>query len=64
EEIMPYKIDLNLYYIEHKSFTYDIWVIIATLLKIVNRIKNEAVVKDSELLARKNGIEKKIGVDY
>ncbi|MGL6100768.1 MAG: sugar transferase [Fusobacteriaceae bacterium] len=64
EEIMLYKIDLNLYYIEHKSFTYDIWVIIATLLKIVNKIKNEAVVKDSELLARKNGIEKKIGVDY
>lgn len=64
EEIMPYKIELNLYYIEHQSFFYDIWLIIATLLKIVNRVKNEDVVKDKKLLAEKNEMIKKIGVEY
>ena len=64
EEIMPYKIELNLYYIEHQSFFYDIWLIIATLLKIVNRVKNEDVVKDKILLAEKDKMIKKIGVEY
>lgn len=64
EEIMPYKIELNLYYIEHQSFFYDIWLIIATLLKIVNRVKNEDVVKDKKLLAEKAEMIKKIGVEY
>ncbi|MGL6064744.1 MAG: sugar transferase [Fusobacteriaceae bacterium] len=64
EEIMPYKIDLNLYYIEHQNFFYDIWLIIATLLKMLKRVKNEAVVKDDELLKRKDIMVKKIGVDY
>lgn len=64
QEIMPYKIELNLYYIEHQSFFYDIWLIIATLLKIVNRVKNEDVVKDKILLAEKDKIVKKIGVEY
>ncbi|MGL5123847.1 MAG: sugar transferase [Fusobacteriaceae bacterium] len=64
EEIMPYKIDLNLYYIEHQNFFYDIWLILATLLKIAKRVKNENVVKDSELLKRKDVMVKKIGVDY
>lgn len=64
EEIMPYKIELNLYYIEHQSFFYDIWLIIATLLKIVNRVKNEDVVKDKKLLAGKVEMIKKIGVEY
>lgn len=64
QEIMPYKIELNLYYIEHQSFFYDIWLIIATLLKIVNKVKNEDIVKDKELLSEKNKMIKKIGVEY
>lgn len=64
EQIMPYKIELNLYYIEHQSFFYDIWLIIATLLKIVNRVKNEDVVKDKMLLSEKDEMVKKIGVEY
>ena len=64
EQIMPYKIELNLYYINHQSFLYDIWLIVATLLKIVNRVKNEDVVKDKVLLFEKNEIIKKIGVKY
>lgn len=64
KEIMPYKIELNLYYIEHQNFFYDIWLIIATLLKIVNRVKNEDVVKDKILLAEKDKMIKKIGVEY
>lgn len=64
EQIMPYKIELNLYYIENQSFFYDIWLIIATLLKIANEVKNEDVVKDKKLLAKKNEMIKKIGVEY
>ena len=64
QEIMPYKIELNLYYIEHKSFFYDIWLIIATLLKIVNKVKNEDVVKDKILFSEKDEMIKKIGVEY
>ncbi|MGL4865409.1 MAG: sugar transferase, partial [Cetobacterium sp.] len=63
-QIMPYKIELNLYYIEHQSFFYDIWLIIATLLKIVNKVKNEDVVKDKMLLSEKDEMVKKIGVEY
>lgn len=64
EEIMPYKIELNLYYIEHQNFFYDIWLIIATLLKIVNKVKNEDIVKNKRLLAEKDEMIKKIGVEY
>lgn len=64
EQIMPYKIELNLYYINHQSFFYDIWLIVATLLKIVNRVKNEDVVKDKILLSEKEEMIKKIGVEY
>ncbi|MGL4866428.1 MAG: sugar transferase [Cetobacterium sp.] len=64
QEIMPYKIELNLYYIEYQSFFYDIWLIVATLLKIVNKVKNEDVVKDKKLLAEKDEMVKKIGVEY
>lgn len=64
QEIMPYKIELNLYYIEHQSFFYDIWLIVATLLKIVNKVKNEDIVKDKELLSEKDKMIKKIGVEY
>lgn len=64
QEIMPYKIELNLYYIRYQSFFYDIWLIIATLLKIINRVKNEDVVKNKKLLAEKDKMIKKIGVEY
>ena len=50
EQIMPYKIELNHYYIENQSFIGDIKLIIATLLKIVNRIENKDIVKNEKLL--------------
>lgn len=64
EQIMPYKIDLNLYYVETRSFWNDIYLIIVTFLKIANRIDNSSIVKDKELLDKKKEIEKKIGVGY
>lgn len=64
EQIMPYKIELNLYYIEQQSFFYDIWLIVATLLKILNKVKNENIVKYKELLNKKEKIVKLIGVEY
>ncbi len=50
EQIMPYKIELNKYYIKNQSFFGDVWLIIATILKIGNKVKNKDVVKDIELL--------------
>jgi len=50
EQIRPYKIKLNHYYIENKSFFYDMWLIIATVLKILKKIENRQVVKDEKLL--------------
>lgn len=64
EQIMPYKIDLNLYYVETRNFWNDIYLIIATFLKIINKVKNEDIVKDKELLQKKEEIVKKIGVEY
>ena len=64
EQIMPYKIDLNLYYVETRSFWNDIYLIIATFLKIANKVDNSSIVKDKELLDKKKEIEKKIGVEY
>lgn len=64
EQIMPYKIDLNLYYVETRNFWNDIYLIIATFLKIANRVDNSSIVKDKELLDKKKEIEKKIGVEY
>ena len=64
EQIMPYKIDLNLYYVETRSFWNDIYLIIATFLKIANKVDNNSIVKDKNLLDKKKEIEKKIGVEY
>lgn len=64
EQIMPYKIDLNLYYVETRNFWNDIYLIIATFLKIINKVKNEDIVKDKELLQKKEEIVKKIGDEY
>lgn len=64
KEIMPYKIELNLYYVKTQSFFGDIWLILATVLKIVGKVKNEQVVKDEKLLAEKEKMVAKIGVEY
>lgn len=64
EQIMPYKIDLNLYYVETRNFWNDIYLIIATFLKIANKVDNRNIVKNKELLDKKKEIEKKIGVEY
>lgn len=64
EQIMLYKIELNLYYVETRSFWNDIYLIIATFLKIINKVDNSSIVKDKELLDKKKEIEEKIGVEY
>lgn len=64
KEIMPYKIELNLYYVKNRSFFGDIWLIIATFLKIIGKLDNKDVVKDKELLLEKEKMVKKIGVEY
>ena len=64
EQIMPYKIELNLYYVETRSFWNDIYLIIATFLKIINKVDNSRIVKEKELLDKKKEIEEKIGVEY
>ena len=64
EQIMPYKIELNHYYIENQSFIGDIKLIIATLLKIANRVENDKIVRDKNLLCKKKRLEESIGVEY
>ena len=64
EQIMPYKIELNLYYVENRTFWNDIYLIIATFLKIINKAKIQWIVKDEILLNKKNELVGKIGVEY
>ena len=64
EQIMPYKIKLNLYYVKTRNFWNDIYLIIATFLKILNKVDDNSIVKDKKLLEEKQEIIKKIGVDY
>ena len=64
EQIMPYKIELNLYYVKTRNFWNDIYLIIATFLKILNKVDDNSIVKDKKLLEEKQEIIKKIGVDY
>jgi len=59
EQIMPYKIDLNLYYVKTRTFRGDLWLMLATVLKMAGFIKNENVVRDRELLRRKEEIVEK-----
>lgn len=61
EQIMPYKIELNQYYAKNQSFLWDIWLIIATILKIIGKVKNEDVVKDKELLAGHKNLLEAVG---
>lgn len=64
EQIMPYKIKLNRYYVKNRSFWGDIYLIIATFLKILNKVDDKSIVKDCKLLEEKKEIEKRIGVEY
>ena len=64
EQIMPYKIELNLYYVENRTFWNDIYLIIATFLKIINKAKIQWIVSDEILLNKKNELVGKIGVEY
>lgn len=64
EQIMPYKIELNRYYVKNRSFWGDIYLIIATFLKILNKVDDKNIVKDCKLLEEKKKIEKRIGVEY
>lgn len=64
EQIMPYKIKLNRYYVKNRSFWGDIYLIIATFLKILNKVDDKNIVKDCKLLKEKKKIEKIIGVEY
>lgn len=64
EQIMPYKIKLNLYYVKTRNFWNDIFLIFATFLKIIDKVKDENIVKDKKLLLEKNKIKNKIGVEY
>lgn len=60
EKIMPYKIDLNLYYIENRSFLNDIFLIIVTIVKIIKNIDNKLIIKDKDLLDEKKKIEESV----
>lgn len=64
KEIMPYKIKLNLYYVNNRNFWNDIFLIIATFLKILNKIDEKRIVKDKKLLLEKEKIKNKIGIEY
>ena len=52
EQIMPYKIELNKYYVDNQSFWGDIRIIVVTLLKIIKKIDNNRIVNDMALLTK------------
>lgn len=60
EQIMPYKIELNKYYVKNQSFMWDIWIIIATLLKILKKVDNNTIIKDKTLLGKYELIVEKL----
>lgn len=64
EQLLPYKIELNLYYIENRSFLGDIYLMIITVFKLFFNISEERIIKDSDLLKRKQEIIQKIGKEY
>ena len=64
EQVMPYKIQLNLYYIDNRTFLYDLYLILATFLKIIGFLNVNSVVRDRELLRKKEEMVGKIGVEY
>lgn len=60
EQIMPYKIELNKYYVNNQSFWGDIWIIIVTLLKIIKKIDNNKIVNDMNLLTKYDLLSNKV----
>ncbi|AAL93810.1 Probable quinovosaminephosphotransferae [Fusobacterium nucleatum subsp. nucleatum ATCC 25586] len=64
EQVMPYKIKLNLYYIKTRSFWSDMFLIVATFLKMINKIEDKSIVKDEQLLLENQEIKKKVGIEY
>lgn len=49
EQIMPYKIELNKYYVNTQSFLGDIWIIIVTIYKIFRNVDYLDMIKNKEL---------------
>ncbi|EYD70023.1 quinovosaminephosphotransferae [Fusobacterium necrophorum subsp. funduliforme B35] len=64
EQILPYKIELNLYYIRNRTFFGDIYLMMATVLKLFFKISEERIVKDKKLLEKKQEIVRKVGKEY
>ncbi len=60
EQIMPYKIELNKYYVDNQSFWGDIWIIVVTLLKIIKKIDNNKIVNDMTLLKKYDLLSNKV----
>lgn len=60
EQIMPYKIELNKYYVDSQSFWGDIWIIVVTLLKIIKKIDNNKIVNDMTLLTKYDLLSNKV----
>lgn len=57
KKIMPYKIDVNIYYIQNQSFWGDMRIIFLTLAKLAWRFPDNVVVADAALLAGKKSLE-------
>ncbi|KDE62040.1 sugar transferase [Fusobacterium necrophorum] len=64
EEILPYKTELNLYYIKNRTFFGDIYFMLLTIFKLFFKISEEKIVKDKKLLEKKQEIVQKIGKEY
>lgn len=60
QRIMPLKISLNLYYIDKKSFIYDLKIVLTTLLKLFFRLKLTGVVSDQNLLICKSQLREEV----
>ena len=60
EQIMPYKIELNKYYVDNQSFWGDIRIIVVTLLKIIKKIDNNKIVNDMTLLKKYDLLSNKV----
>lgn len=60
EQIMPYKIELNKYYVDNQSFWGDIRIIVVTLLKIIKKIDNNRIVNDMALLTKYDLLSNKV----
>lgn len=57
KKIMPYKIDVNIYYIQNRSFYADLRIIVLTLVKLFWKFPDSLVVGDAVLLNGKKQLE-------